>query len=38
MNFLIYKKNRLKKEVLRSTNKVNVINTNISFLFKDLFI
>ncbi len=38
MNFLIYKKNRLKKETLGSINGVDIINTNIPFLFRDLFI
>jgi len=38
MNFLIYKKNKLKKEALGSTDGVDVININIPFLLRDLLI
>ncbi len=38
MNFLIYKKDRFKKEALGSTDGVDIININIPFLFRDLLI
>ena len=38
MTFFINKKNKLKKEALRSINNIDIIIINILFLFKDLFI